>query len=1464
MRMSRGWLVWLVVCALGLSVAEGAGKPAPGPSNLLHNPSFADGLDPQGTPKGWQRYGGGGQEQRLSLVEHDAGKAMLIEDDDSRKPFGVSQTVPIEPGQVYTAIARVKAVAGGLPNAGTLLLRFGSSNFGMKQFGPAKLDRFTEFSLVGTAAANAKSATVYVYSRKQRNCKFMVAEVKLLQGAHAPADEPKATGPMARRGPGLGAQPAPVYKKLKDLHMTTWLVRGGKPTAVIVAPESGTYDEQARLISQTIRDLTGVPMPIVTDTAPDAAVPIEGNLIALGNRSTNKTIEKLYNRHFTLLDLRYPGQDGHVVRTLHNPFGAGRNVVFVGGSDSAGVDAATAQFVKRIREAEAGRDSLGIGRIADIKLPPGVDIPKDMSQFPLWSQSVGYRHSGVFGWSILSKRAALYYMTGDPFHAREFLRLAFPDRKAVKEIRAVDKGKVDVSDPLTGLDHYRAHRAILYWDLIEESPVFTDAERLKVTNAFARGLKHRRQERCCRLSGPASSVSSRHGQWGAVCVYTLCRYFARDYPEKVWKEGLQLVEWEFDSLHNYDWVHGENDNLFWYTTSMEPLTHYLLLSGDRVPMDKGVFHKIMAAQEALIPGTPQHRHLRYGALSWFHKVAYLTQDGRWIYYRDMTGMLKDDTPFRLGQSFWPEDHLKATPPRDRCGKWTIDFMPKARWAALGNDLPLEETFTFGSFRSAPDGSGDYILIDGYNGQGRNPYHCFAILELRIDGHTLLDRHENQLIVKVDGMVEPAVAKHAALKRCGVVGQTAFVTAEVPNHAYCQWRRTIAQRIGRYALVADELTFRTDSDNVEVQTKWWNPPHSWDAKTNRVLIPIKQDGRTVETFALCPSDVVEAQMWKFFGILSRFIAVEQGQRVVQFSLLAATGEEPAADGAACLRVADNAAALRVAAPRAAPGFIDGLAVAGQYDETHAALAILTEADLHGEQLTQAGLGSTLMRCDKPLDVEWHFARGELWVHAAEPTRLSLALSDRAGVRLDGKPVSGQEAGGMAAVDLAPGKHALSGAKPSAMALSKLARSLSSLRKKAQIARAKEASGAAAEDAPAGLPAFEPLATAQIGGRTVDLEVIPHEGDPLIAAAVGKTIHVLDFDGRVVQKLETDGDVRVIHWWPEAQLLLAGCKDEKVIAFGLDPSQPAEPAARRWEFTSQMAPWVYTNKASHWWKEASPRHAGVHGLTSGRFLDKPQSQAIVGSACTVEVLDPRGKLLLRKEQIWGDIVHMLIIPRPDGTRNLLSVRRPSLTSRVNILNSASLSVQAAGFHDVPEGHTDIKSWGRARYHLFHADLDADGEGEVIGEISGPWDRVTVWDETGKAKASAPFGPGMRSSHSLRDLDVADLDGDGTREILVGTDRGLLVALDARCEKVWSRRLKSPPRVFAAVSALGGNGSRLVVGCDDGSVLLLDPAGQPLRVGRVPGRPQHIAVATRAGVPHVVLTTGEGEVCVLPVKD
>ena len=384
-----------------------------------------------------------------------------------------------------------------------------------------------------------------------------------------------------------------------------------------------------------------------------------------------------------------------------------------------------------------------------------------------------------------------------------------------------------------------------------------------------------------------------------------------------------------------------------------------------------------------------------------------------------------------------------------------------------------------------------------------------------------------------------------------------------------------------------------------------------------------------------------------------------------------------------------------------------------------------------------------------------------------------------------------------------------------------------------------------------PALSSPFTADLDGSVGDMVVVPTNDGPLTYVAADQTIYVLDASGNTVRTMEADGRIRVLHWWPEYKLMLAGCVDEQVIAFD-------ERGERKWVFTSVMDPAVFRAAKTYWFKTA-PGHEGVHGLLTGEFIDGKQ-QAFVGSACTLEIIDGDGQLVKRMPIFWGPGRKFALVDDPDGSKNLLIAREPTDSERIAVVNSKTGREMARNFYTVPEGYTYVGAWASmSRDHIFHTDLDGDGQMEVVSEINGVWNRVTVWNEVGEPLYSTDFGPGEKIPYrNLRDLDIADLNGDGKQEIITATAAGLLVALDYQCKKVWSASLPSPASVLKAITPQGSDRPVIYVGCDDGQVLALDADGKITRLGEIDGRPAVIAEADLPGVgPVAVIAARKGNV-------
>lgn len=1242
-------------------------------------------------------------------------------------------------------------------------------------------------------------------------------------------------------GPAEVAVPEPVppvYTQLKDLHLRTQLVAGGEPRITIIRPSSGIYDALVACIQRIIADITGVTVPIAADDSPAGVVPIEGNLVALGNRSTNKTVEELYNRYYCILDLKYPGPGGYNVRTLHNPFGDGSNVIFVGGSDLAGVKAATEAFVGLLGRAGGKAGELSVGWLMEIKLGEGTRI----EGIKRWEDA----NRDLYGWNAVSEQMAMYYMTGEERYTREMIRYAlYPDEQVREEVSR-RHAKVFQDGILAESDHYSLHFMNLFWDLIEESPAFTNEERLEVTNALARQLLARGKEGCYYRSTRWRKVEHEdmHSTHSYLCLYVLGRYFAKDYADPIWDQCLRAAHLFYKSLHEDAQFAAGVDNLFWYCNEVQPILTYMLLTGWREPLESGALQNVLRGQEALISGLPGEWALRCAPLVYPNKVAYLLQDGGWLTYRDRLNL--DTDVFRIGQSFWPEEHLKPSPPIDLVNAWNIYQMPEHHRLERETGFAPGEAFYFGSVRSAPDASGDFILIDGYNGEGRNPYHAFAVSELRLDGRTLLQGYRNQVLVSADGLMEPRLAMDAALKHAEVVADTAVVAAEVPQMSWSTWRRSLVQRVGQYALFVDEVTFREASDNMTVEILWETTGDKWSAEQE--ALELTPDGSDV-VFEVRAADPLEYRQ-ESVSRLGWHGPAKAGDRQLLFSLLAKRAKDRPL---ACLRVAGNAAALTL--PEAA------LAVVGSYQQTSGELVVLAENHLFGLSLTSAGLGEQLLTASRPVEVMWDFASGLLAVVAGEPVALSVAV--------EGQPDAKR-------FELVAGRHRLEGLTLTGEASQLLRDGL-----RDELERGKEertraiATTAAARQVSLSASALRAVFTSELGTdanqsegavvysgadhvrtetatKVVDLEVASVNGDLVICAAAGKEVQRVRLDGTQLPPLEADDDIRVMRWWPEYRLLLVGCVDEEVIAFD-------EEGNRRWVFVSDKSEASYTggDDFPSVWNSYWPGTEGIHGLHTGVFLDN-KTQAFVGSTNTFEILDQHGKLL-KKLVILRGMVHKFALLNRDDHIELLMARSPSDWDALTVLDNEKLQLQIEGFHEAPPGHKVIWAWMQMRpVFLSVQDMDSDGTLEVVAVIDGVWNRVGVWkaDQTPLAAANFPPGQGGQVYRNLPGADVVDLDGDTKMEIVVATAGGTLVALDHQCRRIWSRRLPAAPTVLKAVPAAGDDPPWVLVGCANGSLLGFDGDGQVIAQGKLEGRPvQAELVELGEAQPMVVVGTDQG---------
>ncbi len=266
-------------------------------------------------------------------------------------------------------------------------------------------------------------------------------------------------GATAQTDGGNDSEPA---MGRREAFADTTLIENGAADCLIVHPAG---DEplamQARSLAAHLKALTGVEIGIKTDTEIVARRFVvdspyrQTHLITLGNLNNNQTMFYLYGNHWTRVDCKWPGPNGFVVQTIGNPWGTGKNVVILGGSDAAGVEAATSYFMEQAGAAYKQRDLI---------LPLIWKIVTDGKDRPADGLSGGDNHMKF------QSMVSSFIGSGTP--------------GALNAIAEFVKGQVNADSSIFDCRHYRAIGVIVALDLIDDTGILNADELLAIDNGY--------------------------------------------------------------------------------------------------------------------------------------------------------------------------------------------------------------------------------------------------------------------------------------------------------------------------------------------------------------------------------------------------------------------------------------------------------------------------------------------------------------------------------------------------------------------------------------------------------------------------------------------------------------------------------------------------------------------------------------------------------------------------------------------------------------------------------------------------------------------------------------------------------------------------------------------------------------------------------------------------------------------
>ncbi len=1216
--------------------------------------------------------------------------------------------------------------------------------------------------------------------------------------------------------------------KLKNLYLDTILVEQSKSHAVIVAPPGERYSSDVALLLQRIQKITGVAVPVYRDDAFPEELTKKYHVIVLGNMATNRFIEKLYRQWRVILDLKYPGAGGYVVRSLHNPFGTGRNVIFIGGSDDAGVAEAAKVFAGGLQQGK----TLKVGWLQKIRLGKGITPPMIGTYLKEWKvqswndsrrmlsdgREVGYPPATYFGWNPISIAGALYYMTGQDEYLRTFKELAMPDPLNLPLPNRNSDAFTDPANPLVKNYHYHAYLVDCIYDLIEESPLFSDKERLFITNKL---LEHQKElESSNNFYFPNGD---RHTLWHMLCIYTGSRYFSLYYPDPAWDLRLKSVRKSFNSMiNNPTW--GERDTLGWVATSIQPLFEFFLLDGDGEFVSSGTAKTFMKALELLMTGKEQddNSYLDTLSISQLHQAAYLLKDARYIRMARQFGY--DLDAFRIGLSYWPLPENSPSRPADLVN--TISTVPLAKfdWELSKTPVAQREAFQLLSYRSGLESSDDYFLLDGFEGLGRHPYQLNTLLRLRMfGGKEVLSGDANDLAIWFNGMSGTQVARSVALKQVLASEGFAFVHTEVPDMPASRWARRIVYLKGFGAVVVDRI-LPLQAGRFDIASYW------------QMGGGIKEQKPSHRILAANGTGVVSADM-----PLERLPSGKTLQGRVSRNL---RKDEP-------LTLASlffNALSPKVIMPLKQGGYlVTGSKSAYVGDTSFHSPELFYEADfayLDNDRIFLEGVtefvinGTHIIKADRPITVLWDLKESTVTFSALQETRVVLKTNytkKEFVVPAGDKTVS--------AVPANPEIISLIGAL-----LPKLASGLKSDDKNRKNTEKETAK-------------WEPLWEKAFSGKISALASAEQpDGGGIWAVNQGNksaSLVRLNAQGKVLNTTELTGEVLSI--WPARSrtqansfALLAGLKDDSLAAMDVNGRE-------LWRIKTELHPrfMIGDRYDAPWFTDPRPPNnmSGAHSILVGDLWGTGQEEIAVGRPCTVEFRGLDGSLRGRVPTLWGTNSSLALLMTAQGP-SVLAGKNHTGNPTLSGINRQYKNTGDGLFGGLSSGFPDMHAWlQRGLSALRIADVNGDGKDEIIYTLSGHWNELRVYDSDQKPLWMKSFGPDKLGSGLMKGAVVVDINSNGKKEIVVGTKTGWVSAFDHTGTLLWQRNFPS------GVNSIAASGSRnnLAVGCADGTVALLDVSGIRLTTGNVRGAVSVVVFAAGG----VLAGSSDGQVVKFPFK-
>ncbi len=609
----------------------------------------------------------------------------------------------------------------------------------------------------------------------------------------------------------------PVRRISKVRAIDRWIDLSGITRPVVVLHPADAVARRAAERIATALRKLGAKEVFAT-ADPSRATPDRANVIALGNVNDNDLIARLYWNGYAFEDALLPGPDGWSLRTVYDPYPwHGKGDVIVVGCS---------------RPADAGKAAdafiRGLGRRAG---RVGMDYRTRISSAKPLSAAARrlLARDNAPSFKVFLKTATQYLRTGDAEFARHAIATL---ERIVKEQEAKSDWFYDWPEETS------SGKIMAAWDAFDECPLMTDAQRLAFTRAFLRFMRLLpRHVSGYGALGRNDLVTWNHTTFPLLGLYFGARYFHDYYHLTETDEYLAKAKACFLAQAR-SWKPQEDADSY-MTLTMNHTIDYCLAEWQVDLLRKtGIVAKFadyvigLCDNDGLASGFGDSGLARrpYLLANVLPRAFWFTRDPGYLWVLKHTQSKDWRTPFHpeikpveptrfLGLTVFPMDP-QVYRYTARSGFYAEKFMPP--------NVSEKAAFDKISLRADWNENGQYALLDGFSRGKHLHFDGNAIIEFVDRGRRWLLDHDyltrnttehNMLSVIRNGRADQLEPPCAGLVcQADPGGRVALVTTEVRDWLGIDWRRSLFWLKGESLVVMDRATARKRAE-YDLDLSW---------------------------------------------------------------------------------------------------------------------------------------------------------------------------------------------------------------------------------------------------------------------------------------------------------------------------------------------------------------------------------------------------------------------------------------------------------------------------------------------------------------------------------------------------------------------------------------------------------------------------------------------------------------------